>query len=68
VATDVNDEFTRTQLQQGLTGILITPITGTVEVTDQDVIVDADLGLLNRPVPEKAAREVIGNRIMGLLK
>src|ERR1700731_2022566 len=49
-------------------GLLSTPIKGTVEVTDQDVTVDADLGLLNRLVPEKTARAVIGNRIKGLLK
>jgi hypothetical protein len=49
-------------------GLLRTPIEGTVTVTDQDVTVEADLGLLNRLVPEKTAREVIGNRIKGLLK
>jgi hypothetical protein len=49
-------------------GLLSTPITGTVEVTDHDAIVEADLGLLSRLVPEKTAREVIGNRIKGLLK
>ena len=49
-------------------GLLSTPIKGTVEVTDQDVTVDVDLGLLNRLVPEKTARDVIGNRIKGLLK
>ena len=49
-------------------GLLSTPIKGTVEVTDQDVTVDADLGLLNRFVSEKNASEIIGNRIKGLLK
>ena len=49
-------------------GLLSTPIKGTVEVTDQDVTVDADLGLLNRLVSEKNAGEMIGNRIKGLLK
>jgi hypothetical protein len=49
-------------------GLLSTPIKGTVEVTDQDVTLDADLGVLNRLVSENAAREVIGNRIKGLLK
>ena len=49
-------------------GLLSTPIEGTVTVTDQDVTVEADLGLLNRLVPEKTAREVIGNRIRGILK
>jgi hypothetical protein len=49
-------------------GLLSTLIKGTVEVTDTEVIVDADLGFLNRFVPEKTAREVIANRIKGLLK
>ncbi len=49
-------------------GLLSTPIRGTVEVTDHDVTVDADLGMLNHLVPEKSVRDVIGNRIKGLLK
>jgi Putative polyhydroxyalkanoic acid system protein (PHA_gran_rgn) len=49
-------------------GLLSTPIKGTVEVTDHDITLEVDLGLLNRLVSEKAAREVIGNRIKGLLK
>ena len=49
-------------------GLLSTPIKGTVEVTDQDLTVDADLGLLNRLVSEKNAQELIGSRIKGLLK
>ena len=49
-------------------GLLSTPIKGTVEVTDQDLTLDADLGVLSRLASENAAREVIGNRIKGLLK
>ena len=49
-------------------GFINTPIKGTIEVTDHDLTIDVDLGLLNRLVPEKTAREVIGNRIKGLLK
>ena len=49
-------------------GLLSTPIKGTVEVTDQDLTLDADLGVLNRLVSENAARKAIGNRIKGLLK
>ena len=49
-------------------GILSSPIKGTVEVTDHDLIVDADLGILNRVLPEQKAVELIGNRIKGLLK
>ncbi|HEY1470503.1 MAG TPA: hypothetical protein VGF61_15780 [Candidatus Acidoferrum sp.] len=44
-----------------------TPIKGTVEVTDNEVIVDADLGMLGRFVPEDATRELLGKRIKGLL-
>ena len=49
-------------------GLVSTPIKGTVEVTDLDLTLEVDLGLLNRLVSEKTAREVIGNRIKGLLK
>jgi hypothetical protein len=49
-------------------GLLSSPIKGTVEVTDQDLTIDADLGLLNRIIPESTARELIGTRIKGLLK
>jgi hypothetical protein len=44
-----------------------TPIKGTVEVTDIELIVDADLGMLGRFVPENAASDLIGKRIKGLL-
>ena len=49
-------------------GIMSTPIKGTVEVTDRDVIVDADLGMLSRFVNEKTAQQLLGNRMKGLLK
>ena len=49
-------------------GIISTPIKGTVEVTDRDIIVDADLGLLGRFVNEKTAQQLLGSRIKGLLK
>jgi hypothetical protein len=49
-------------------GFMSTPIKGTVEVTDRDVIVDADLGMLGRFVNEKTAQQVLGNRMKGLLK
>jgi hypothetical protein len=49
-------------------GLLSTPIKGTVEVTDHDVTIDADLGLLNRFVSEKTARAAITDRVKGLLK
>ena len=49
-------------------GFVNTPIRGTIEVTDKDVTIDADLGILERFIPAGAAREAIGNRIRGLLK
>jgi|SRR5450755_3498086 hypothetical protein len=49
-------------------GLMSTPIKGTVEVTEHDLTVDADLGLLSRLVPENTVREALGNRIKGLLK
>jgi len=49
-------------------GPLSTPIKGIVEVTDRDVTVDADLGLLNRFISENTARTVLTDRVKGLLK
>jgi hypothetical protein len=49
-------------------GFMSTPIKGTVEVTDRDVIVEADLGMLGRFVNEKTAQQVLGSRLKGLLK
>ena len=48
-------------------GFMSTPIKGTVEVTDQDVIVDVDLGMLSRFVSEEKAQQILGSRIKGLL-
>ena len=49
-------------------GILSTPIKGFVEVTDRDVTIDADLGLLERLLPGKQAQRSIEQRVRGLLK
>ena len=49
-------------------GIMSTPIKGTVEVTDRDIIVDADLGILGKFVNEKTAQQLLGSRIKGILK
>jgi hypothetical protein len=49
-------------------GFVSTPIKGTVEVTDHDLTIDADLGLLNKFVPENTARDLIRSRVKGLLK
>ncbi len=48
-------------------GLLSTPISGTVEVTDRDITIDADLGLLERMISPDKAREMIGSRVKGLL-
>jgi hypothetical protein len=48
-------------------GLMSTPVKGTVEVTDHDLTIDADLGMLERLVPEKNVREMIGTKIKGLL-
>jgi len=47
---------------------LSSPIRGAIEVTDQDVTMDVDWGLLHRLIPEKAISELLGKRIKGLLK
>lgn len=47
---------------------LSNPIRGTIEVTGQNLTLEVDWGLLNRLIPEKAAGEVLGKRIKGLLK
>jgi hypothetical protein len=48
-------------------GLLSTPIKGTIEVTDKDLTIDADLGLLERLIPAAKAREALSSRIRGLL-
>lgn len=48
-------------------GLLSSPIKGFVEVTDKDVTVDADLGLLEKILPVSKARSSIESRIKGLL-
>ena len=49
-------------------GLLSTPIKGTVEVTDHDITIDADLGILERMIPAKKAQEVLTDHVRGLLK
>jgi hypothetical protein len=49
-------------------GVLSTPIKGTVEVTDHDITIDADLGILERMIPAKKAQEVLTDHVRGLLK
>ena len=49
-------------------GLLSTPIKGYVEVTDKDITVDADLGILERMIPAKKAQEALSCHVRGLLK
>jgi Putative polyhydroxyalkanoic acid system protein (PHA_gran_rgn) len=67
---DVTKSWQGSTLTFGLTakmGLFSTPIKGTVEVTDQDITIDADLGLLERLIPVSTAREIMTTRIRGLL-
>ena len=48
-------------------GLLTTPIKGTVEVTDRDITIDADLGLLEKLIPTAAVQKSVGATIKGLL-
>ncbi len=47
-------------------GLLSAPIKGTVEVTDRDLTIDADLGLLEKLLGGGMTRTVEG-RVRGLL-
>jgi hypothetical protein len=49
-------------------GLLSTPIKGTVEVTDEELIIDADLGMLTKFIPEEKAKQMLGGRVRALLK
>ncbi len=48
-------------------GLLSTPIKGIVEVTDKDITIDADLGILGKLFPAKQASAAIEGKIRGLL-
>lgn len=48
-------------------GLISTPIKGFVDVTDKDVTIDADLGLLEKLFPVKQAQTALEGRIKGLL-
>jgi len=49
-------------------GLISTPIKGTVEVTDRDLTIDVDLGMLERLIPAAKVRDVVSSRVRGLLK
>jgi hypothetical protein len=48
-------------------GFLKNPIGGTVSVTDKDITIDADLGILNNLFPEEKVRTTVESRVRGLL-
>jgi hypothetical protein len=48
-------------------GLLSSPIKGTVEVTDRDVTIDADLGLIERLLSPAKTRAYVEGRVRGLL-
>jgi len=48
-------------------GLFRTPIQGWAAVTDRDITVDVDLGLLGKLLPETAVKNQIEQRIKGLL-
>ena|SRR5436305_7273724 len=48
-------------------GLISTPIKGTIEVTDSDLTIDADLGVLERLIAATKAKAAITNQIRGLL-
>jgi hypothetical protein len=49
-------------------GLISTPIHGTIEVTERDLTIDADLGVLERFISAATARDLITSRVKGLLK
>lgn len=54
--------------KMGPMGLMSTPITGTVLVTDHDLTIDVNLGILERMIPADKARQLVSTRLKGLLK
>lgn len=48
-------------------GFISSPVRGTVDVTDKDVTVDVDMGLLGKFISEDTAKKTIEGRVKGLL-
>lgn len=48
-------------------GFVSVPLKGTIEVTDRDVTIDVDLGLLERLIGATQAREALTTHVRGLL-
>ena len=67
---DMTRTWQGSTLTFGLTakmGFFSSPIKGTIEVTDTDITIDADLGMLERLIPADTAREILSTRVRGLL-
>jgi hypothetical protein len=67
---DVSKTWQGSTITFGLTaklGLFRTPIKGTIEITDTDITIDADLGMLERLIPANTAREILTARVRGLL-
>jgi len=54
--------------RMGPLNMVSTPISGTVLVTDHDLTIDVDLGILERLLPAEKARQVVSSRLKGILK
>jgi hypothetical protein len=61
------EESTLTFSLSAKTGFVTTPIKGTIQVTDRDLTIDADLGVLERMIAGTKARELIRERVRKLL-
>jgi hypothetical protein len=48
-------------------GFMNTPIKGTIEVTDREVIINVDLGMLENLIPADKVRDALSDRVKGLL-
>jgi hypothetical protein len=48
-------------------GFISNPISGTVAVTDTDVTLDADLGMLSKLIPAEKIQTALQTRLRGLL-
>jgi hypothetical protein len=49
-------------------GLLSTPISGTLEVTDHELTLEADLGFIERLVPAAKVRQAVASHCKALLK
>lgn len=47
--------------------LLTSPIRGTIKVTERDVTIEADFGLLERLLPSAQTKAALENRVKGLL-